>query len=275
MTDTQKKTDAWMPIWIGAYMADTMKLTTIQHGAYLLLLMAYWRERKPLADSDDELRSITKLERAEWKRNRPVLEKFFRVADGVWWHKRVEQEMVEADKRSNAASSKASSAAKARWEQANKDAPSIAPSIAQEVLGSCPTPSPREEEKEPIGSSSSAEAEATSVIAGLPCPHSEFRRLYAEKCPELSEPKHWNATRQAPLRSRWAEIVKTKGWTTQAQGAAWLERFFDAVQTSDFLMGRTARAGSHKAWRCDVDFLISPNGFWGVVEGKYENREAA
>jgi uncharacterized protein YdaU (DUF1376 family) len=94
---TEKKTDMWMPLWIGAYLADTMKLTTLQHGAYLQLLIAYWRERKPLADIDDELRSITKLERAEWKRNRPVLAQFFRVGDGVWWHKRVEAEIAIAD----------------------------------------------------------------------------------------------------------------------------------------------------------------------------------
>lgn len=108
----EKKTDVWMPLWIGAYLADTMKLTTIQHGAYFLLLIAYWRERKPLADVDDELRSITKLERAEWRRNKPVLAQFFRVGDGVWWHKRVEAEIAIADGRRD----QSSSGGGARWE---------------------------------------------------------------------------------------------------------------------------------------------------------------
>lgn len=140
------KTDAWMPLWIGAYLADTMRLTTIQHGAYLLLLIAYWRERAALPDDDEELRSITKLDRAEWKRQRPVLAKFFKIEGGVWWHKRVEQEMAAADARSKKASEKAAKAAEARWgagcKHTDGDAPSIPPSNAPPILEQCPTPSP-------------------------------------------------------------------------------------------------------------------------------------
>ena len=144
------KTDAWMPLWIGAYLADTMRLTTIQHGAYLLLLMAYWRDRSPLPDIDDELRSITKTDKSEWKAMRPVLAKFFRVEDGVWWHKRVEQEIADAEERSKKASDKAAKAALARWgattkessSNAQSNAPSIPQAVLEEVHDECPTPSP-------------------------------------------------------------------------------------------------------------------------------------
>ncbi len=140
------KTDAWMPLWIGAYLADTMKLTTVQHGAYFLLLISYWRERAPLVDDDEELRSITKTDRSEWKRLRPVMSKFFRVGDGVWWHKRVEAEIAAADERSKKSSEKAKKAAEARWGDKDKHAPSNAPSIPQalpeDVPDVCPTPSP-------------------------------------------------------------------------------------------------------------------------------------
>lgn len=146
MSDEAKKVDVWMPLWIGAYLADTMKLTTIQHGAYLLLLIAYWRERKPLADIDDELRSITKLERAEWKRNRPVLAQFFRVGDGIWWHKRVEAEIQAAEARAKKSSEKASKAAQARWgdkgKQPSSNAPSMPQALPEDMHEECPTPSP-------------------------------------------------------------------------------------------------------------------------------------
>jgi len=159
------KTDAWMPLWIGAYLADTMRLTTTQHGAYLLLLMAYWREGAALPDDDDELRSIARADRSEWKKLRPVLEKFFRVADGVWWHKRVEAELQGAKERAQKASDRAKKGAKTRWgdgddeppkstasmpqasQQAssrhiNKQCLSTSASNAKGMLKPCPTPSP-------------------------------------------------------------------------------------------------------------------------------------
>lgn len=137
-----KKTDAWMPLWIGAYLADTQRLTRDQHGGYLLLLMAYWREGGPLADDDEELAAIVKATPKEWTQLRPRMAKFFTVADGFWTHKRVEQELAGARERSEKSSSKAQKAAQARWGNSSKHAPSNAPSIPQAVQEQCPTPSP-------------------------------------------------------------------------------------------------------------------------------------
>jgi uncharacterized protein YdaU (DUF1376 family) len=139
---TKDKTDAWMPLWIGAYLADTLTFTTVQHGAYLLLLMAYWRERAPLPDVDEDLAAIAKMTPPEWRKVRPKLERKFRVGDGVWWHKRVEQEMADADARSKKASEKASKGAEARWKKGAKQSPDDAPSMPEALLGQCPTPSP-------------------------------------------------------------------------------------------------------------------------------------
>lgn len=151
MTD---KTDAWMPLWIGAYLADTQHLTRDEHGGYLLLLMAYWRARSALPDDDKRLASIVKASSPEWKRLRPTLAEFFTVDVGLWWHKRVEAEIENADKRKASAVLKAQAGglalAKKRSESASSTAPSTASSIAGAVLGECPTPSPsslRSEEK--------------------------------------------------------------------------------------------------------------------------------
>lgn len=137
-----RKTDAWMPLWIGAYLADTQRLTRDQHGGYLLLLMAYWREGGPLADDDEELAAIVKATPKEWAQLRPRMAKFFTVADGVWTHKRVEQELAGAKERSVKSSSKAQKAAQARWGKSSEGAPSNAPSIPQALHEQCPTPSP-------------------------------------------------------------------------------------------------------------------------------------
>lgn len=136
------KTDAWMPLWIGAYLADTMHLSRDEHGGYLLLIMTYWRTREPLPDSDKHLASIVKATPKEWKELRPVLSKFFKVENGTWTHKRIEQELASASDKKSKATSKAQAAAQARWKDAPSIPPSNAPSIPQALHKECPTPTP-------------------------------------------------------------------------------------------------------------------------------------
>lgn len=139
---SEKKPDAWMPLWIGAYLADTMELTRDEHGGYLLLLFAYWRAGAALPDDDRRLASIVKASPAEWKRLRPVLSAFFQVTDGLWWHKRVESELAAAAAKREKASARARSGANARWGDARSNATSNAPSMPEALLEQCPTPTP-------------------------------------------------------------------------------------------------------------------------------------
>lgn len=86
------KPDTWMPLVIGDYLKDTTRLTTEQHGAYLLLIMSYWVDGPP-ADDDEDLAAITGLDRKAWMKCRSKMERFFRVEDGRWRHKRVDEEL--------------------------------------------------------------------------------------------------------------------------------------------------------------------------------------
>lgn len=138
-----KKTDAWMPLWIGAYLADTQHLTRDEHGAYFLLMMAYWRNGGPLPDDDKRLGAIVKASPKEWKALRPTLAEFFTIADGSWSQKRIDAELVAAKDRSKKNEARAKKAAQARWDTCQEDAPSNAPSIQEalpeDMLGQCPT----------------------------------------------------------------------------------------------------------------------------------------
>lgn len=91
------KTDAWMPLHIAAYVADTMRLTTLEHGAYLLLMMDYWRHG-PLADDDRQLAAIAKVERRVWNRLvGPSIRGFFTAEqDGRLHQKRLDSERKRA-----------------------------------------------------------------------------------------------------------------------------------------------------------------------------------
>ena len=85
---------AWLPLYVGDYLRDTRDLNTLQHGAYLLLIMHYW-QHDGLPSDDARLAAIAGLTVAQWRRIRePVQAKF---ADG-WKHKRIDAELARADR---------------------------------------------------------------------------------------------------------------------------------------------------------------------------------
>jgi len=112
-----------MPVFIGDYLADTMHLSTEQHGAYLLLLFHLWR-RGSLRDEDAVLAQISGLSESAWKQHRPVLAEFFRIDGGLWQHARVEKERARVAATTESKAKKAKLAASSRW--GKKDASSIA-----------------------------------------------------------------------------------------------------------------------------------------------------
>lgn len=141
--------NTWMPLYIGDYLADTSRLTTEQHGAYMLLIMDYWRNGAP-PDDDVSLSNITRLSISQWKKHRPTLVKMFKVIDGEWKHKRIEREMDSASEASEKYTKRAKTAAEKRWnkqptsneEAIQIDATSNATSINQALHEECPSPSP-------------------------------------------------------------------------------------------------------------------------------------
>jgi hypothetical protein len=108
------KTDIWMPVYIGDYLADTMHLSTEQHGAYLLLLFHLWR-RGILPDDNVVLAQITGLSISAWSTARAVLGEFFEIRDGLWHHGRVERERNRIAAKQTSNSNKAKLAAYGRW----------------------------------------------------------------------------------------------------------------------------------------------------------------
>jgi len=86
-------TSPYMPLYIADYMADTAHLDTIEHGAYLLLIMTYWQRGKPLVS--ERLANVCRLDSETWGKIKPAIENFFIVDDknGVWRHKRLDQEL--------------------------------------------------------------------------------------------------------------------------------------------------------------------------------------
>lgn len=88
------KTDAWMPLYVGDYLADTMHLNAQQHGAYLLLLMHYWRNG-PLLNDDAALANIARVSARVWRSDVKVaVFPFFEVRENGRLHqKRIDAEL--------------------------------------------------------------------------------------------------------------------------------------------------------------------------------------
>jgi uncharacterized protein YdaU (DUF1376 family) len=93
----------WMPFWVGDYLADTRHLSTIEHGAYLLLMMHYW-QHDGLPDDDRKLARIAGLSLKQWATYRPTLAEFF---DGEWRHGRLQHELSVSLEKSTTARVKA------------------------------------------------------------------------------------------------------------------------------------------------------------------------
>lgn len=90
------KCDVWMPLYIGDYLSNTSRLTTEQHGAYMLLIMDYWVNGR-IPDDDQSLANITRLPMDRWLGIKSAISKYFTISNGEWVQERIEAEKEKAE----------------------------------------------------------------------------------------------------------------------------------------------------------------------------------
>lgn len=108
------------------------------------------------------------------------------------------------------------------------------------------------------------------------CPHLELLDIFAEKLPELPQPKPelWEGARAKALAARWKWCLTAKKRsgaryaTTKAEALDFFRRYFGYVGKSDFLTGRDGRWAG-----CDLAWLVKADNFAKVLQGNYENRQ--
>jgi uncharacterized protein YdaU (DUF1376 family) len=106
----------WMAFYVGDYVKNTLKLTTRQHGAYLLLILACWQDGGSVDGDDETLGTITKLSMKDWLRDRPKLAPYFEVTPQKWTHRRVVDELLGATSLTRERSSAGRRGAAKRWQ---------------------------------------------------------------------------------------------------------------------------------------------------------------
>lgn len=105
----------WYPKDVTAYRLDTRHLTTLEHGAYNLLIDEYMLTRQPLPDDDRALASIAKMPLVEWSQIAPTIRAFFRARAGLLTLKRCDAILNAQDNSSKRLSQNAKKAAEKRW----------------------------------------------------------------------------------------------------------------------------------------------------------------
>ena len=108
----------YIPLYCGDYLRDTSHLTLEQHGAYILLIMAYWT-KGGLPHDDAQLARIVGVSPSKWTKLKPVLKSFFNGTG--WQHKRIDAELYRSQEKSRTNAEKARNAANARWAEAESD----------------------------------------------------------------------------------------------------------------------------------------------------------
>jgi len=84
-----------MKLYVADYLGDTHHLGAMEHGAYLLLLMAMWRAGGSLPAIDANLARLARCTPDQWAEIRDVVLPFFKRSRGRLTHKRLAQEMAK------------------------------------------------------------------------------------------------------------------------------------------------------------------------------------
>lgn len=162
------KPDTWMPLYIGDYLADTMHLSAEEHGAYLLLIMHYWRNGKIKNDAT-VIQQIARIKPSRVSKDIvSTVSSFFAVEDGYLVHSRIERELSEANENKEKRTRQTEAARQARQAKPEPSTPPVTEIVTTTVTATpLPSPSPSSEDKS-SSESSGAKAPPAPKATRLP-----------------------------------------------------------------------------------------------------------
>lgn len=230
---------AAIPLFADAYLADTMHLTTEEHGAYMLLLMAAWRSDDcSLINDDRKLARITGLSTRKWNAIKDTILEFWTVENDRIFNSRLRKERSYVDKKSASNRKNAEKRWKSQTTENIEDG-----GMPSQSDGNAPPPPPIEE---PNGSPNAREPDQTEAVFS----HWKLIAVPAG-CPSIQKV---TTKRKQACKARLRE-----------DGLDAIKRAIDKIPGSDFLTGRRTE------WRADIEFLLRPDSVTKILEGKYDN----
>ncbi|MCV3907890.1 DUF1376 domain-containing protein [Pseudomonas aeruginosa] len=277
----------YIQLYVADYLADTMHLSTEEHGAYLLLIFNYWQTGKPIPKV--RLSRIARVPNDRWPAVEASLSEFFNDNGNEWVHERIERDLLAVDSTRNqrSAAGKASAAAKkARKEaehkrESNARSTTVESSLQQNSTNRDTDTDTDTERDSPtdVGLVDASRQPAPSTDEDLfepeqpeslnghqhgikPCPAQAIADLYHQVLPELPAVALLNDTRRRHLQARWREHEAHRSLDF------WRE-LFETVKASPFLMGNVPGRNGAKPFRATFDWIIAPSNFVKIVEGNY------
>lgn len=143
-----------------------------------------------------------------------------------------------------------------------------------DLLASCKQPAtPEERRAEEIRGEEARLPDPDSTIEKVvakkkpvpDCPHGDIIRLWGEKLPSAVQPRTWTGARADALKARWRE-------DPGRQSLDWWAGFFEHIEKSDFLMGRTS-GRDRGPFSITLDWLCEAKNFAKALDGQYDNKE--
>lgn len=272
----------WLPWFHRDFIAATQGWTLLERGAYFMLLCASW-EMGPLPNDQRRLASIIGAQLDDLESVWPVVgSKFDETERGLVNRRLEEHRAAQAEK-----CEKARESARKRWNRsanghANASAngyASASPKHMRTDMHPDPDPEPEPDPKTDPESGSGVLEDSDSRPLPLPRTrerptydgkefHEQVIAAYHELLPELPAVKVWSMKRRQALNARIRERCKDG---KPADTVEYWRKLFESVAASDFLCGRVAPNPGRESWRPDLEWLLRPENFAKVIEGRYSN----
>jgi uncharacterized protein YdaU (DUF1376 family) len=278
--------------FMGDYQRDTGHLSLTEHGVYTVLLDHYYSKHSPLPASLDTLyrlcRATTKYDEDAVK---TVADEFFPQAeDGLRHNQRADRELMAWERLAHLNRERGKLGGRPRKKpgglladnqpgagkpggllgenhlgytnQAKTPSDGRHKNPAGYEAKTPPTPTPDTDSGGVLEDSDSRPQKRTAAATF----HEQVIAVYHQLLPELPAVKVWSKKRRQALEARIHERCKDG---KRADTIAYWRSLFECVAASDFLCGR-----GRSDFRADLEWLLRPENFMKVIEGRYNSRRA-
>lgn len=278
----------YIQLYTADYLSDTAHLSTIEHGAYLLLIFNYWQRGESFKAKDEQtlnkrLASVARLSENEWENVKENVLEYFEIAitnNGVaLTHKRIDTDLNAVIEKSIKASQAGKASAASRNNKRSTDVKQTLnhtdTDTDTEYKNTSSSADGADEVAEKIEPQKSEPEQRTEPLV---CPYEKIVDVYHANFPDGARLKILNDARRRAIKARWLEAsrldVAPFGYHSQGDGLQAWASFFKVCSESEFLTGKVQTSG-RAPFIADLDFFMQPTSFAKCLENKYHREVAA